>query len=286
MSREFRIDFSGQAALIAFPHIPHPAMASPQSESHSPLAEIPQAPGAFEQFLDRNQKSIAALAVLVVLAAIAFVVMRGINESKETAAAHALFMADDAEALQKVADDHAGSRAAGSALLLLAERQWKDGEKDKSIETLRAFLADHPSHPALGTARASLGSKLMAQGSNDAAAEIFRTLAEDPAQSFIAPFASISLGDIAREGGDKSAAREYYSSAKAEEQTAGGFSQVATDRIAMLDADPPVAVDPPAPPAPQEPTAPTEPTPASANAAETGTALPAPVPAPAAEESR
>lgn len=261
-------------------------MASPRSESHSPLAEIPQAPGAFEQFLDRNQKSVAAIAVLVVLGAIAFVVLRGINDGKETAAAHALFMADEAGALKQVADDHAGSRAAGSALLLLAERQWKDGEKDQSIETLRAFLADHPSHPALGTARASLGSKLMAQGANDAAVEVFRALAEDPAQSFIAPFALISLGDIAREGGDKSAAREYYSSAKAEGDMAGGFAQVATDRIAMLDADPPVEIDPPAPPSPKEPAAPIESTPAAANAAQTGDAKPTPAQAPAAEASR
>ncbi len=244
------------------------------------MAEISQAPGAFEQFLERNQKLLAVLAVLVALGAVAFVVMRGINHSQQTAAAHAFFKAADASALQQVTTDHVGSPAAASAMLLLAERQWQDGQKEKSVETLRNFVSEHPSHAAIGTAKASLGSKLMATGSNDAAAEAFRSLTEDPAQSFIAPFAWISLGDIAREGGDKAKARECYTQAKAEEQVASGFAQAATDRIAMLDSDAPVPTDPPAPPAPKESPA----TQKSANTEAAPAAMPSSAPTP--ESSR
>jgi predicted negative regulator of RcsB-dependent stress response len=262
-------------------------MSSSSSDSTSPLAEISQAPGAFEQFLERNQKLVAAMAVLIALGAVAFVVLRGIHESKQTAAAHALFKADDIAALQQVAAAHAGSPAAASAMLLLAERQWQDGQRDQSVETLRNFVSGHPTHPAIGTAKASLGSKLMATGANDAAADLFRALAEDPAQSFIAPFAWISLGDIALEGGDKVKARECYTQAKAEEQVVSGFAQAATDRIAMLDADAPIPTDPPAPPSAKETPAP----PDSANAEAAPAAVPSsatqtPAQAPAPEPSR
>ncbi len=223
-------------------------MAADLPQPPTPLAEISQGPGAFERFLDRNQALLIALTILLVIAAAALVVYRGINQSREETAGAALVKAADPASLQAVIEEHAATPAAASAMVLLADMHWSEGRQDDAITTLREFIATRPGHPAMASAQASLGSKLMAQGKAADAAQVFQQIADDPQARFLAPFALISLGDIARTGGDPEKAATFYNKVKTEHPESG-FTQTATSRIATLKAKPPVEVEP-APPAP------------------------------------
>ena len=225
-------------------------MSADLKETSVPLAEISQAPNAFEAFLDRNQKGVAALAVLLVLGAIGAVIYRGIETSRQESAGAALTKAEDLAAYQAVVDGNKGTAAAGSAMVLLANSQWNANKKDDAIATLQKFISAYPTHPALSSAKASLGAKLMTQGKSGDAVKVFEELVADPAAKFIAPFALISLGDIAKAAGDLDKAGVSYAKVKGDFPDSS-FSETAVRRVATLKAKPPVEIEPPpAPPTP------------------------------------
>lgn len=226
-------------------------MSTDSQETAVPLAEISQGPNAFEEFLDRNQKSLIALAILLALGTAAFVVYSGIEKSRQNTAGEAFNKAADLAALQSVINEHPDTKAASSAMILLADRQWADGQQDDAIATLRSFSAANPEHPGYPAAQASLGAKLMAQGKSDDAALIFQDLVDQPKARYIAPYALISLGDIAKVAGDLEKAEASYNRVKAD-FSESPFVATATERIATLKAKPPVEIEPP--PAPAAPT--------------------------------
>ena len=164
-------------------------MSADRQEPPVPLAEISQGPNAFEEFLDRNQKNIIILAILLVIATAALVIYRGIEKSSQDTAGVALNKADDLATLQAVISEHPDTNAALSAKVLLADRQWTDGQQDAAIETLRAFVAASPDHPAYPAAKASLGSKLMIKGKSEDASRIFQELVDEPKARYVAPVA-------------------------------------------------------------------------------------------------
>jgi len=247
-------------------------------ESYVPLAEISQEPNAFEAFLDRNQKGVAVLAVLLVIAAIAAVVFRGIETSRQQTAGAELAKAEDLASLQALASNHADTTAGASGMALLADRQWADGKKDEAIGTLRKFIAASPTHPAIHTAKASLGAKLMAQGKAGDATKVFDELVADPDARFIAPFALVSLGDIFQASGDLEKAENSYNKVKSA-YPESGFAETAGRRIAILKAKPPVEIEPP--PAPATPAPPADMPKLDLPSGVTVIPTPAPPPAPA-----
>jgi TolA-binding protein len=261
-------------------------MSADLKETSVPLAEISQAPNAFEAFLDRNQKGVAALAVLLVLGAIAAVIYRGVETSRQESAGAALTKAEDLVAYQAVVDGNKDTAAAGSAMVLLANSQWTANKQDDAIATLRKFITAYPTHPALPSAKANLGSKLMAQGKSGDAVKVFEDLVADPAAKFIAPFALISLGDIAKAAGDLEKAGVSYAKVKGDFPESS-FSETAVRRIATLKAKPPVEIEPPpAPPTPPTVDATASPAlnPGGISATPTSeTPAPAEMPAPATE---
>lgn len=224
-------------------------------ESSVPLAEISHGPSAFEAFLDRNQKGLVVVAILLAIGTAAFVVYQGIEKSRQETAGEAFNKADEVTSLQVVTTEHAGTYAAQSAMVLLADRQWNDGQQDAAIETLRSFIASTSDHAALPAAQASLGAKLMAQGKNDEAVTIFQSLVDEPAARYIAPYALICMGDIARGAGDLDKAEIAYNRIKADFSDSP-FVETATRRIATLTAKPPVEIEPPPAPATEAPTSP------------------------------
>lgn len=242
-------------------------MSADLPESNIPLAEISQGPSAFEQFLDRNQKNLIILAILIALGTAGYVVYSGVQDSHETTAGTALAKAEDLASLQAVINDHSETRAARTAMVLLADKQWSEGQQDAAVETLRKFIESNPDHAALGSARASLGAKLMAQGKSGDASAVFQEIADDPKERFIAPFALIALGDIAKAGGDAAKAETHYNRVSTE-FSGSSFAQTATQRLASLKAKAPVEIEPPPTPKPEEkpadattaapPTAPTQ----------------------------
>jgi len=225
-------------------------MSADNTNAPVPLAEISQGPNAFEEFLDRNQKNLVALAIILALGAAGLVVYRGIEKSGQETAGNALNKAEDLSALQSVADQYPKTAAASSAMVLLANKQWTEGQQDAAVATLQKFISADPEHPAIPTAQASLGAKLMAQGKSAEANKVFETLATNPSAKFIAPFALISMGDIAKAGGDLEKAEASYKKVN-ESFPDSSFAETAGRRLAILKAKPPVEIEaPPAPPAP------------------------------------
>lgn len=274
---DFLIDFAAATALIGLPQISSLlVMPADLSKSPVPLAEISQGPNAFEMFLDRNQKNLIILAILLAIGAAALVIYRGMEKSRQESAGAALNKAEDLAALQAVINEHAGTAAASSTMVLLADRQWAEGQQDAAIATLNKFIAANPDHPAHPTAQASLGSKLMIQGKSADASRIFQDLANDPKARFIAPFALISLGDIAKMAGDFDKAEASYKQVKTD-FSESGFAETAKRRIATLKAKPPVEIEAPPTPEKNTPAAPAASTPATPAAVTPTPATPATV---------
>jgi len=223
-------------------------MSSDLSNTPVPLAEISQGPNALEQFLDRNQKYLIILVLLLAVGTAALVVYRGIEQSRQETAGAALSKAEDLAALQAVVTEHTNTHAAHSAMILLADRQWTAGQQDAAIDTLRKCIAANPDHPARPTAQASLGAKLMIQGKAAEAAPIFQAIVDDPKASFIAPYALICLGDMSKTAGDLDKAAGAYNRVKTDFPESG-FADTARKRAATLKTKLPVQIEPP--PAPK-----------------------------------
>lgn len=210
-------------------------------ESSGPLGEISQAPPALEMFLDKHQTKIIVLAVILTISVAVYVVYKGIARSGEEAAGGLLAKAGDISELQGVVKNHEGTAAAYSAKVLLADKQWQDGQQDDAVATLRAFIESGTKHPALASAKASLASKLLAQGKQDEAAELFRKITDIPDALYLAPYAWISLGDIESAKGNTEAAAKAYDTVKTEFPDSS-FARDAAQRALLLKAKAPIEV--------------------------------------------
>lgn len=232
----------------------------------TPLAEISQGPSRFELFLDQNQKSLLVLLILIILGVAGWIVYGGIEEGNQITAGNELYRASDAAAFQKVIADHPDTPAAGTARILLAEKQWTDGQKDASIETLRSYLSASPNHPGIPAAKASVAAKLMQLGKTEEAVSAFQELVDSPQAAYLAPYALLCLGDIALAGGDKEKAKSYYKRAEADFANSS-FNDKIAQRIASMDSARPAEIAPPPPPAPEpNPANPAFPTPLAPDA--------------------
>jgi predicted negative regulator of RcsB-dependent stress response len=212
--------------------------------SIAPLAEINLGPSKFEQFLENNQKTLAILLSVAVVAIAVYIVTRGVNKSREQSAGVALSNAKNATALQEVISNHANTNAAASAKLLLADMQAGEGKTGDAIKTLQDFIATNTDHPAKPTASAKLAAKLMSENKTAEASAIFQDLVSDPQARYIAPYALICLGDIAKAGGDPIKAESFFNQVKTEFPESS-FASLAAERLATVKTKPPVEVEPP-----------------------------------------
>lgn len=214
------------------------------TSTSAPLGEISQEPPALEVFLDKHQMKLIILAGVLAVAAIAYVVVDGVKQGAEESAGAMLVQAEDASDLEKISAEHGGTAAAFSAKILLAEKQWEDGEQDEAIKTLRAFVDSSSDHPGRASAQSSLAAKLWGLGKTDEAAELFEEITEDDQARFLAPYAWISLGDIRMEKGDKAGAEKAYD-AVGQEFSGTTFADQAARRKLILNAKAPVEVSAP-----------------------------------------
>lgn len=224
-------------------------MAQEPADTPRPLAEISHGPSAFDAFMDRNQKGLMVLGVLIAIAGGAVIVMKGLKESRAYGAGEDLSKAETLADLQEVPKKHEGTPAAGSAAILIAGKQWEEGNQDASIETLKKFIAENPEHPALPSAKASLATRLMQQGKNDEAATIFREVADGANTRFLAPYALVSLGDIEKAQGKHQEAAATYKRV-GEEFKSSPFASLADQHLKLVNFKMPVEIEAPPAPAP------------------------------------
>ncbi len=237
---------------------------TPSTSSPSPIAEIDHGPSKLDQFLENHQKKLIIAAILIALGVAGYVVWSGLAEAKAQEAGSALTAATTVEDYQKVISQWPDSKAAASAMLLLADAQWKDAPEE-SIATLKSFIEKYPESQLLPTAQVSLALRLLDQEKLDAAKEILTEVVEDDEAAYIAPLAAIALGDIAKEEGNIEEATTWYK--KAQEDPAGlgnTYKNIVSIRLALVKAKPPVKIKP-ALPTPPKPTLPAPPLAPSAN---------------------
>ncbi|WP_035613944.1 tetratricopeptide repeat protein [Haloferula sp. BvORR071] len=175
-----------------------------------PLAEISHGPSGFEAFLDRNTKGLVVAAILMALAGGGVIVYRGLQEAAREEAGADLGKAATADELKTVITKHPDSPAAGSARMLLSDKQWADQDQDAAIQTLRDFLSKEPEHPAIPSAKAALASRLIQQGKGSDAESLLKELIDSPKARYLAPYALLALGDLAKTAGKADEADEYY----------------------------------------------------------------------------
>lgn len=207
----------------------------------APLGEISQAPPALEVFLDKHQMKVIVLAVLLAIVAVVFVILKGIKQSNEESAGALLTKAEDLAELQAVVKNYEDTEAAFSAKVLLAEKQWEDGQQDDAIATLKGFVDSERAHPARPSAEVSLAAKLWSQGKVDKAEALFRDLADDSDARYLAPYAWISIGDIEAGKGNTEAAQKAYETVE-NEFAGSSYAGEAQTRLLLVKASAPVEV--------------------------------------------
>lgn len=221
-------------------------MAEPTAPDTSPIAEISHGPSAFEEFLDKNQKLLIILGILIALGMAAWVIKDGVREGAYLSAGNALIAANDATALEEVMQNHAGTPSEASAAVLLSDTQWEQGQQDDAIATLKAEIAANPEHPATSAAYARLAARLDSQGKTEEAKAAYEDILDRPQAAFYAPYALISLGQIAKAEGDIDKAKDYFSQAT-EGYPGNPLANSASKALQFVEFKMPEEIDPPAP---------------------------------------
>jgi predicted negative regulator of RcsB-dependent stress response len=220
-----------------------------------PIAEIEQGPSKFEEFLDKNQKKLVILAILIFLGVLAYVFMTGL-EKKKAADAGALFMqASDEESFNKIITEHSSSPSAGTAAMAIAQLRTTD---DDRTAALNHFIDTYPDHPGVPAKLLELALVQMNAGKNSDAENTLNKLISNDKSEYLIPRAKIALADILASENELEKAEKIYKEIKDSKH----FSNVAAERLIYLKAKDPIVVDKkPAEPAPTTPTDPITPTP-------------------------
>jgi predicted negative regulator of RcsB-dependent stress response len=212
--------------------------------SGTPLTDILNAQSGFDQFLDKHQLKLFALALLAAVAAVVLVVVRGIEDGNQKTAGGILSSKADVEGLQALVKDYPETNAANSSKILLAQSQWDDGKQDEAIATLRGLVESGLEHPAVNSARASLAAKLLAKGKAEETEKILAELAEDKNAEYLAAYALLTLGDMALAKGDLAAAEKAYNRVEKDYSGTSYVDQAVSRRLLMKAESPSVVMAP------------------------------------------
>ena len=214
--------------------------------SGTPLDQLTEG-AANQQFIEKHQVKLIALVSLLIVLALVYLVLREMKKSHEETAGALLVNASDAAELENITKNFADTAAAGTAKLLLADKQWSDGQQDDAIATLRGLIDSKEPHPARANAQASLATKLLAQGKIADAEAIYTELSKDSDSGHLAAYAWIALGDLAVKKGDLEAAGKAYEIVE-KDFPRTFFEQDATKRRLLMKAQSPAEVAAPVQP--------------------------------------
>jgi TolA-binding protein len=209
--------------------------------SGTSLADIENAQPAAEQFFDKHQTKLIALLLLLIAVAVVYLVQREIKQGEEETAGALLMSKKEAADLEGIIKNYGGTAAAGSSSILLAEKQWDEGNEGDAIATLRGLVDSKEAHPARANAIASLAVKLLKQEKTSEAEQLYTELTEDANASHLAAYAWIALGDIAVGKGDLAAAEKAYTTVE-KDFADSPQAQAAVSRRLLMKAAGPVEI--------------------------------------------
>lgn len=229
--------------------------------SQAPEIQAPVPTSEWEKFLEDNIKKILILVIVIIVGAMAYGLSSYVSNLKAVAAGEAFCAAKTVEDCDRVVREHAGSEAAGNALLLKADLLWKDNKKDSSVEALNSFLAGYKTHPFAAQAQLALGTKLDSMGEREKARAAFDAVVAAYPESDAAALAKLRLGDLQWADGKEDEARKTYESLPAQFPSANAsIKSLAEDRVKLLGAKLPTKeVDGPPKPKEEKPATPAAP---------------------------
>jgi predicted negative regulator of RcsB-dependent stress response len=140
----------------------------------------------------RFRKEIAAVAIILLLAGVAFAGFRIYSVRREATAAESLAKAKGVYDYQQVITNYPGTAAGASAHLLLADAQRAEKKFTEANATLQNFISKYPDHELVGTARMALAANLESMGKTDEALATYQQIATSDSKGFNAPLALIS----------------------------------------------------------------------------------------------
>ena len=158
-----------------------------------PTAPPPSRDVALEThfFWERFKKPIVAVAIVVLLAAIAFMGYRFYSDRRAATASAALARANTAQDYEQVIARYSNTPAAADAYILLAEAQRKERKFPEANKTLDAFITKYPKHEFVSTAKMAMAANLDSMGKRDEALKMYQQIASAYPNSYTAPLAML-----------------------------------------------------------------------------------------------
>jgi len=143
-------------------------------------------------FWDQYKVPIIAIVALLLLGGLGLVGYQLYAQRRAADASALLAGAKTPQDFQQVIDRYAGSEAAASAYLLLAEKQRTEKHFAEANATLHKFIDQFPKHELITTAWMGLAANLDSLGKSDEALSTYQRLVTEYPQSFNAPLALLA----------------------------------------------------------------------------------------------
>jgi len=178
--------------------------------SQTPISAAVDPTPAWERFLENNFKTLLKVFGLIVIGVCVYGYVNYSNKMKALQAGEAFSAASTVEDLDRVIQEHAGSVAAGSALLKKADMLWEQNKKTSSVDALKEFVAKHSDHPFYAQTLLALGAKQESLGNRSEAKPLFERLVSEFPKSDVAALAELRLGDLLWAEGKEADAKKIY----------------------------------------------------------------------------
>ena len=158
-------------------------------------------------FWYRFRREILIGFLILLLAAAGWGVFRFYSSKRENDAAAQLGAANSAEDFRNVISQFGGTRAGGSAYLMLAGKQRSEGQFAESNKTLQDFIDKNSKHELVPPAKMTMAANLESLKKTDEALSLYQQIAATYPRSFTAPLALISEVPLLKEKNQSEAAR-------------------------------------------------------------------------------
>ena len=158
-------------------------------------------------FWYKYRREIAILLGLAILGIGGLAGYRLYRDRREATAATLFSAAKTPAAYEAIISQYGDTAAAGSAYLLSADAQRKDGKYAEANATLMKFLEKFPRHQLANTARMAIAANQQVMGKEDEAFATYQQIASANVPGFNAPMALIEQVHILQEKGKTEDAR-------------------------------------------------------------------------------
>ena len=147
-------------------------------------------------FWIQHQRLIIRLVIVALLAVIGWGVFLFMDYRKRAGSEQALANAKTAADYSKIVADWAGTPAAGTSAVRLAEELRKEGKPAEAAKALREFLDKYPVHPLRVSAAHELAAALETGGKYEEALAAYQQFGAAHGRSAFAPLASIGQARV------------------------------------------------------------------------------------------